>query len=124
MSLYEELGGEPAIEAALEVFYDRVMNDPVVSDFFGAVSLDGLKAKQKVFLTMAFGGPNTYEGRDLRTAHATARLNGLDDAVFERYMGHFRATLEQLGVGPDHVDQVMGIAYGGKADVLDREVAS
>ncbi len=119
MSLYQELGGSQAVEMALDRFYQKVMDDPRVNRYFGDIALDELKGKQRAFLTMAFGGPNEYQGRDLRAAHAAPRAERLDEAGFEVFMDHFRATLEELGVGDDHVSQVMAIAYSGRDDVLD-----
>lgn len=120
MSLYEDLGGDPAVETALDHFYGKVMDDPRVNKYFTEVHLNELKDKQRTFLTMAFGGPNAYEGRDLRAAHASPRAKGLDEEGFEVFMAHFRATLEELGVGEDHVAEVMAIAYSGRDDVLNR----
>lgn len=37
-------------------------------------------AKQKAFLTMAFGGPNNYSGADMRNAHAHLVAKGLNDS--------------------------------------------
>lgn len=120
MSLYEELGGDPAISAALDDFYVRVMGDPRVNVFFDGVDVERVKRKQRAFLAMAFGGPNEYDGRDLATAHARARAGGLDEARFEAFMGHFRDTLTDLGVPDPKVEEVMAIAYGGKDQVLGR----
>jgi hemoglobin len=120
MSLYQELGGAAALQMALDHFYKKVLADPRLSGYFDDVSLDQLKVKQRAFFAMAFGGPNEYEGRGLRAAHARSRRAGLDEAHFELFMGHFRSTLEELGVGEDHVSQVMEIAYSGKDDVLAR----
>ena len=122
MSLYQELGGAAAIEAALDLFYVKVMDDEKLRGFFDPKRIDALKSKQKAFLTMAFGGPNEYEGRDLRSAHAAARTNGLDATVFEKYMGLFRTTLRELGVPEEKIDVVMGIAYSGKSDVIGEQV--
>lgn len=120
MSLYEDLGGDPAVQMALDHFYRKVMDDSRVNRYFQDVPLDELKGKQRTFLTMAFGGPNAYDGRDLRAGHAGPRARGLDEEGFEVFMAHFRATLEELGVGEDHVAEVMAIAYSGRDDVLNR----
>ena len=56
-SLYERIGGAGAVEAAVDLFYRKVLTDPDVSDFFDTTDMDDQRAKQKAFLTMAFGGP-------------------------------------------------------------------
>lgn len=70
ISLYDRLGGAPAIQAATELFYRKVSADPLLSYYFDEVDMDRQVAKQTAFLTMALGGPNEYCGRDLRNAHA------------------------------------------------------
>jgi hemoglobin len=120
MSLYDQLGGDTAISAALERFYEKVLADPTVSVFFERVDVARLKERQRSFFALAFGGPGTYEGRDLRVAHAAARARGLGEQQYEVFMGHFRDTLEELGVPEPQVTEVMAIADTGKDEVLGR----
>jgi len=40
MSLYEELGGEAAVNAAVDIFYRRVLGDSYVIRFFEGVDMD------------------------------------------------------------------------------------
>jgi hemoglobin len=79
-----------------------------------------LKKHARAFLTMAFGGPNDYQGRDLRTAHRKAISQGLNESLFEVFMGHFRSTLQELGVPQGKVTEIMAIAEGGRNEVLNR----
>jgi hemoglobin len=120
MSLYEEIGGEASIDAALDKFYPKILGDPRVSFLFAGVDMARLRTHARAFLTMAFGGPSSYGGRDLRTAHAKARGQGLNDTLFEVFMGHFRATLEDLGVPQPKITEIVSIAEGGRNDVLSR----
>ena len=61
-SLYERLGGAPAIDAAAELFYRKVMSNPLLEPYFADVNMDRQVAKQAAFLTLALGGPNGYSG--------------------------------------------------------------
>jgi hemoglobin len=118
MSLYEEIGGQGAVDAAVEVFYRKVLTDDRISHFFDDVDLDVQMAKQKAFLTMAFGGPNNYTGKDLRNGHAHLVKRGLDGGHFQAVAENLQATLEELKVPRPLIDQVMAIAGGARADVL------
>jgi len=69
-TLYERIGGEPAVNAAVELFYRKVLGDYRINRFFNNSDMDTQIAKQKAFFTMAFGGPNNYTGKDMRNAHA------------------------------------------------------
>ena len=119
-SLYEKIGGQPAMDAAVDLFYRKVLNDDRVSRFFEDVDMDEQRAKQKSFLTMVFGGPNDYTGKDLREAHKSLVDDGLDDSHFDAVAVHLQNTLEELGVPAKLVNQVMATAAGTRDDVLNR----
>ena len=116
MSLYEKIGGKAAVEKAVDIFYDKVLADNRIMHFFQSVDMKKQRAKQKAFLIYAFGGPNRYEGRDLRTAHQSMKLNEIH---FDAVCQHLVATLDELGVGSAEIDQVVEIALSVKADVLN-----
>ncbi|MCH8037309.1 MAG: group 1 truncated hemoglobin [Proteobacteria bacterium] len=117
-SLYEKIGGEAAVDAAVDLFYRKVLADSSINHFFDDVNMDEQRGKQKAFLAMVFGGPNDYTGKDLRSAHAS--LDGLDDSHFDAVAGHLQATLDELGVSGDLSQEVMSIAGGTRDDVLNR----
>lgn len=119
-TLFDRIGGAPAVEAAVDVFYRRVLSDDHISSFFDDIDMEAQRAKQKAFLTMAFGGPNEYSGRDLRSAHARLVDNGLSDSHFDAVAGHLEGTLKELGVGAEEISEVMTIAGGTREDVLGR----
>jgi hemoglobin len=119
MSLYEELGGEAAVNAAVEIFYRKVLTDDSISHFFDDVDMDRQAAKQKAFLTYAFGGPNHYSGKEMRAAHAHLVAQGLNGDHFNAVAGHLQSTLEELKVPKALVDQVMVIAAATRCDVLN-----
>jgi hemoglobin len=118
ISLYDRLGGAPAVQAATELFYRKVLADPLLSDYFEDVDMDRQVAKQTAFLTMALGGPNEYSGRDLRTAHAA--LPGLGDQHVDRVISHLAQTLRELGVGEPDIAAVGAVAESVRGDVLNR----
>jgi len=117
-SLYERIGGEPAVNAAVDVFYRKVLNDPRINRFFDKTDMDQQIAKQKAFFTMAFGGPNNYTGKDMRNAHAALVKIGLDASHFDAVMEHLGATLVELNVPNNLIAEAAAIAEGARADVL------
>jgi hemoglobin len=118
-SLYERLGGAASVEAAVDIFYRKVLADDSISQFFDTTDMDAQRAKQKLFLTMVFGGPNDYTGQDMRTAHAPLVERGLNDSHFGAVAGHLQATLQELGVAEDLTGEVMSIAASTHDDVLN-----
>ena len=119
-TLFERIGGEPAVDAAVDLFYRKVLSDPSISHFFDTTDMDAQRSKQRAFLTMVFGGPNNYDGKDLRAAHAGLVAKGLNEAHFGAVAGHLQATLQELGVAEDLTTEVMGIAASTQDDVLNR----
>ena len=119
-SLYERIGGAAAVDAAVDIFYRKVLADESINRFFAATDMADQRAKQKAFLTMVFGGPNEYTGRDLRSAHAPLVKQGLNEQHFAAVAGHLQAALSELGVAEQIIAEVMTIAAGTQDDVLNR----
>lgn len=119
-SLFERLGGEAAVNTAVEMFYRRMLQDERVADFFDTVDMDAQLAKQKAFLTMAFGGPNHYSGRDLREGHRHLVERGLDDSHVDVVIEHLGAVLSELGAAEADIAEVANIANSVRGDVLNR----
>ena len=61
---------------------DQVLADDSIARFFEDIDMDAQREKQKGFLTMAFGGPNEYTGKDLRRAHAPLPKPALSTSPF------------------------------------------
>ena len=120
MTLYEELGGQAAVEAAVDVFYRKVLSDQRISHFFDDVDMDVQIGKQRAFLAMAFGGPNSYTGKDLRAGHAHLVRRGLNGDHFQAVAENLVAALRELNVPQRLIDQVVTIAAGARADVLNQ----
>ena len=117
-ALFDRLGGHDAVDAAVDIFYRKVLADERLSPFFETTDMDTQRAKQKAFLSFAFGGPNKYSGKDLRTAHAPLVAAGLDDSHFEAVAGHLQDTLTELKLPDDLIGEVMNIAASTRGDVL------
>jgi hemoglobin len=119
-TLYERIGGEAAVNAAVELFYRKVLEDTTINRFFDSTDMDTQIAKQKAFFTMAFGGPNNYTGQDMRNAHAKLVDIGLNEDHFNAVMGHLGATLTELNVPGDLIAEAAAIAESTRNDVLGR----
>jgi hemoglobin len=116
MSVYEKIGGEAAVNAAVDIFYRKVLGDDRISHFFDTVDMDGQLVKQKAFLTMAFGGPNSYSGQDMRAAHKGMNLT---EEHFTAVAECLTASLEELNVPQESIDEIIGICLSVKDDVLN-----
>lgn len=117
MSIYEKLGGAEAIDAAVDIFYRKVLVDDRISHFFDTIDMDSQHVKQKAFLTMAFGGPNEYTGKDMREAHKHMNLT---EEHFTAVAENLIATLKDLNAGEEDINAVVEVALSVKDDVLNK----
>jgi len=119
-TLYERLGGAAAIDQAVDIFYRKMLADDRVSKFFDDADMDRQIAKQKGFLTMVFGGPNNYTGKNMREGHKHLIARGLNDTHVDIVIEHLGSTLKELGAAPADIAEVAAIANGARDDVLNR----
>jgi hemoglobin len=119
-SLYEKLGGEAAVDAAVDIFYRKVLADDRINSFFEDVDMEKQAAKQKAFMTMAFGGPNNYTGTDMREGHAHLVKQGLNDSHFDAVVENLGATLTELGVSDELIGEVVAVCEPTRNDVLGK----
>jgi hemoglobin len=117
MSIYDEIGGAAAVDAAVDIFYRKVLSDDRISEFFDTVDMDAQIVKQKAFLTMAFGGPNEYSGKDMREGHKHMNLT---EDHFNAVAENLVATLEELNVPQEKIDAIVAICLSVKDDVLNK----
>ncbi len=121
-SLYQKIGGKPALDAVVESFYVKVLADARIKHFFDDVNMTKQRRKQKEFLAAALGGPIPWTGKDLRKAHE--HITGLTDEHFNAVAENLQKTLVEFKVKPDLIDQVMAIAASTRDAVLNRQPAA
>ncbi|MEX2579448.1 MAG: group 1 truncated hemoglobin [Verrucomicrobiales bacterium] len=116
-SLYEKVGGRAAIDAAVELFYVKVLADERVNFFFEDIVMNKQKRQQKAFLSAALGSPVAWTGKDMRKAHANLDLKESDFAAIAE---NLQATLVELELDAELIGQIMAVVASTKDDVLNR----
>lgn len=119
-SLFESIGGQAAVDAAVELFYRKVLSDDRINSFFDGIDMEAQINKQKGFLTMVFGGPNEYTGLNMREGHKHLVAKGLNDSHVDAVIEDLGATLSELGVSDADIQEVAAIANSVRDDILDR----
>ena len=117
-SLYEQVGGEVAVQAAVVTLYDKVMTDPVLAPFFEGLDMDAQIQKMVAFMTMALGGPNEYSGRDLRVAHGPLVNKGMGHKHFDAITDHMQKSLEELDIPSELAAEAVSLIAATRQDVL------
>jgi hemoglobin len=103
VSIYEAIGGEPALVAVVDDFYDRVVGDPQLNSFFAGVNMPKLKGRQVGFFAAALGGPDVYDGPSMRDAHIG---RGITQADFDKIAYHLTDALAAAGVPAETIGQI------------------
>ena len=89
LSLYDRIGGAAAVDAAVDVFYDKVLNDYRINRFFEGIDMNAQAIKQKAFFTVAFGGPVRPPKRNEITPPSTKSIGvGVQILPFQRVATH------------------------------------
>lgn len=76
MSLFEQLGGEPALRAIIDDFVDRCFEDAMIGFLFARADRDRIKRFEYEHAASHLGGPIEYAGRPLDQAHRPHRIFG------------------------------------------------
>jgi hemoglobin len=117
VSIYEAIGGEPALVAVVDDFYDRVLADPQLAGFFAGASMPRLKGKQVEFFAEALGGPQVYQGASMRQVHAG---RGISQADFDQVAVHLTGALAAAGVPEGIIGQIAAAITPLSGDIVSR----
>lgn len=106
-SLAANMGGAPAVRAAVDVFYGKMLADPRVSFFFDGIDMKAQRGHQVAFLTFAMGGSDRYDGNaNMTTAHARlVRDMGMNMEHFDVTLQHLASALQELGLSQELIDE-------------------
>jgi hemoglobin len=116
-SIYDTIGGEPALATVVDDFYDRVTADPELAGFFAGTNMTKLKGRQVEFFATALGGPHAYTGAPMREAH---RGRGIRQEHFDRVAGHLVAALGGAGVPAEIINDIASLVEPLAEEIVSR----
>ncbi|MBI1363003.1 MAG: group 1 truncated hemoglobin [Proteobacteria bacterium] len=120
-SLFTRIGGKAAVDAVVDLLYNRLLRDVEVGRFFTDMDERAQRRKMKVFLAYAFGALPNYSGASLREAHRPlVEEKGLTDIHFDVVAEHLQSILLELHVPESLVEEVMAIVGSTRNEVLNR----
>lgn len=121
-SLYERLGGKPAITAVVDEFVGRVAADKRINAFFAGVASDperlaAFKGKLVDQICEASGGPCKYTGKDMKSAHQGMGITAADfNALVEDLVG----ALNKFNVAPEDKQTLLGVLGPMKSQIVEK----
>ena len=125
-SLYDRLGGEPALTAVVDDFVARTASNPKVNftrkgtpQEWNASPENVTKLKRRLvtFIAEATGGPKKYDGKDMKSAHAGMQITS---AEFDALAGDLAASLDKLKVPAKEKNELMAIAASTKGAMVEK----
>ena len=121
-SLYDRLGGKPAITAVVDEFVARVAADQRINGFFAAAASDPMrlaafKGKLVDQICAASGGPCTYTGKDMKTAHTDM---GIQTADFNAVVENLQHAMDAEGVPFRTQNKVLAKLAPMKRKIVER----
>lgn len=116
-SLYERLGGKPAITAVVDDFVGRVAADTRINGKFANADLPRLKMMLVDQICQASGGPCTYTGRDMKSAHAGM---GINSAEFDALVKDLVASLNKFKVTEREKNELLAALGPMKQDIVEQ----
>lgn len=115
-SLYERLGGPQGISGLVDDVIAAYLENPLVSPRFRNIEdIEHAKKLAREFFAAGSGGPETYTGRDMRTAHQGMNISEQEYlAVMDDIMG----ALAKHDIDDATQKDVLAILYSLKGDII------
>jgi hemoglobin len=114
-SLYDRLGGRPGIEAIAEDIWNNHVSNPLINKRYADSDPTEVKRLVTEMCCAGFGGPETYTGKDMISAHKGMNIN---DTEFVAVCDDVLKALEQNGVGQREKDEILCILYSLKNEIV------
>lgn len=116
-SLYDRLGGKPAIQAVVDDFIGNVAADNRINSFFANTNIPRLNMMLVNQICEATGGPCKYEGRSMKTAHTGM---GLSDANFNALVDDLVKSLNKFNVPEREKKELLTALAAMRGDIVGK----
>jgi hemoglobin len=128
-TLYERLGGAKAVEAVVADFVERAAKDAKINFTRKGTrtewkptpeNIETLKKHLVGFVSTMTGGPKTYKGKDMKTAHKGMHITKEE---FNAAVNDLRATLDELKVPEKEKKELLNIIRGTRKAIIEDKPA-
>lgn len=110
-ALLKKIGGKAVLHKAVDNFYQRLVDDPQIAVFFEGANIQVLKWHQFNLMSIAFNNvPEDFNVHGLiLDKHTQLFANGLDEYTYDLVLDHFSATLLELNVPVEAVQEALAV---------------
>lgn len=116
-SLYERLGGLPAIESVMAELTQQIAKDERINGFFVGVDLERVEALLSQQVCAATGGPCVYQGQSMLAVHTGMNIT---EAQFNALVEDLIKSLDHHRVRQREKDELLKILGTMKEDIVNR----
>ena len=121
-TLYERLGGQPAIQAVSSELVDSILADSRVNQWFAHAAASpanaaAYKAKLADFLCQSTQGPCRYQGLDMTAAHKGRAVTG---EAFDAVVQDLIAVLKKLKVPEKEKGELLALLAPLKSVIVQK----
>jgi hemoglobin len=122
-SLYERVGRYDAIAGIVDEYLKGVRGDPQFTRFTGrsADSLQRAKQLLKDQLCALSGGPCTYVGRDMKTAHGGLAISDAEWAISQKHMA---TALDRMRLPSPEKKEFLALVDSLRTQIVEKPAAS
>lgn len=114
-TLYARLGGRPGIEAIVADIWQNHISNPLINNRYAASDPEEVKRLVTEMCCAGFGGPETYTGKDMISAHKGMNIN---DTEFVAVCDDVLKACDSNNVGQREKDEILCILYSLKNEVV------
>ncbi len=135
LALYDRLGGEDGLKKIVADFLPRAMQDPRVNWDRNNVTKGGfsfhhnesvawsnspnnvvmLQKHLVEFLALATGGPSHYEGKEMKSSHASMHIS---NSEFDATIGDLKVSLDRLQIPNKEQKELLAIVESTRPEIV------
>jgi truncated hemoglobin YjbI len=116
-TIFQRLGGTPAISLLISNFYKKVLADPISAPVFAHTDMDEQRRLQVEFFSNALGSGTPYTGRKMVAAHTGL---GITEEQFSAVAKCLSDSLLELNVPQDIYESAVSLFDSYKSDIINR----
>jgi len=118
-SLLVRIGGEEAVKAVVDSFYDKVFSDPTLLPFFAKTDFVKQRARQTKFMIQFMDGKAPTANEYMRNAHRKyVDEMGLSNKHFDVVVSHLVKTMTEFKVPAELISEAGAALEALRSDVL------
>ncbi|WP_017655952.1 group I truncated hemoglobin [Fortiea contorta] len=117
MSLYDKIGGKPALEKVVTELHKRILADGSLKPFFASTDMAKQHNLQVAFFSQILEGPKEYGGRAMEKTHTGMNLQ---QPHFDAILKHLGESMTAAGVSADDTKAALANVSALKGAILGK----